>query len=180
MAAIRRLSSAKIPVAGGALTTRRLSSSQLSDTAARRLSVESLSLSPTIPYERRPSGGPLTPRPTLTPTNTPANLNALLAPPSMPRRASTYHDTEKANSGELDNSGGFVSGADIIRRERGVPAGAVDATSKRRNAVVAVSVSARWRSSRRSTGKNRPLGRELKPTLPRVLSRANASVVDEE
>ena len=38
----------------------------------------------------------------------------------MPRRASTYHDTEKANSGELDNSGGFVSGADIIRRERGV------------------------------------------------------------
>ena len=53
----------------------------------------------------------------------------------MPRRASTYHDTEKANSGELDNSGG-------------------------------------------STGKNRPL--PLKPTLPRVLSRANASVVDEE
>ena len=30
----------------------------------------------------------------------------------------------------------------------------------------------------RSTGKNRPLS--LKPTLPRVLSRANASVVDEE
>ena len=119
MAALRRLSSASIP-AGAALTTRRLSSSQLSDTAARRLSVESLSLSPTIPYERRPSGGPLTPRPTLTPTNTPASLNALLAPPSMSRRASTYHDTDKANSGELDNSGGFVSGADIIRRERGV------------------------------------------------------------
>jgi hypothetical protein len=41
---------------------------------------------------------------------------------------------------------------------------------------------ARWRGerqgSRRSTGKNRPL--PLKPTLPRVLSRANASVVDEE
>ena len=105
MAALRRLSSAKIP-AGAALTTRRLSSSQLSDTAARRLSVESLSLSPTLPLDRRPSGGPLTPRPTLTPTNTPANLNALLAPPPMPRRASTYHDTEKANSGELDNSGG--------------------------------------------------------------------------
>ena len=27
----------------------------------------------------------------------------------MPRRASTYHDTEKANSGELDNSGGSAA-----------------------------------------------------------------------
>ena len=137
MAALRRLSSAKIP--GAALTTRRLSSSQLSDTAARRLSVESLSLSPTIPYERRPSGGPLTPRPPLTPTNTPANMNALLAPssgpgltrtnapanmnellapPSMPRRASTYHDTEKANSGELDNSGGSAAAPNTSREIR--------------------------------------------------------------
>jgi hypothetical protein len=36
-------------------------------------------------------------------------MNELLAPPPMPRRASTYHDTEKANSGELDNSGGSAA-----------------------------------------------------------------------
>ena len=107
-------------------------------------------------------------------------MNALLAPPSMPRRASTYHDTEKANSGELDNSGGFVSGADIIGEKEAYSRGRRRRHVEARNAVVAVSASARWRSSRRSTGKNRPLGRELKPTLPRVLSRANASVVDEE
>ena len=114
----------------GISTTCALCSSQLSDTAARRLSVESLSLSPTL-LDRRPSA-PLTPRaptppntpaslnallapsvgpggPGLTPTNTPANMNELLAPPPMPRRASTYHDTEKANSGELDNSGGSAA-----------------------------------------------------------------------
>ena len=51
-----------------------------------------------------PSSGP-----GLTRTNAPANMNELLAPPSMPRRASTYHDTEKANSGELDNSGGSAA-----------------------------------------------------------------------
>ena len=109
-----------------------------------------------------PSSGP-----GLTRTNAPANMNELLAPPSMPRRASTYHDTEKANSGELDNSGGSA---------------AVPKNIERGYASISAPPTARWRGerrvSRRSTGKNRPLS--LKPTLPRVLSRANASVVDEE
>ena len=78
----------------------------------------------------------------------------------MPRRASTYHDTEKANSGELDNSGGSA------------------AVSKHRERVRFDSRAADCSMAYRSTGKNRPLS--LKPTLPRVLSRANASVVDEE
>ena len=138
---VRRLSNS-VPK-GASLTvttTRRLSSSTLSPEllgGERRASAGSLTAPALL---AGPVAGPgITP----TPTNTPANMNELLAPPPMPRRASTYHDTEKANSGELDNSGGYVSGADIIRRERGVLAGAVDATSKRRNAVVAVSVSAR-------------------------------------
>ena len=46
-----------------------------------------------------------------------------LAPPPMPRRASTYHDTEKANSGELDNSGGSAAVPKKHReRARFVPA----------------------------------------------------------
>ena len=57
----------------------------------------------------------------------------------MPRRASTYHDTEKANSGELDNSGGFVSGADIIRREEAYSRGRrrrhVEASQRRRRCI---------------------------------------------
>ena len=59
-----------------------------------------------------PSSGP-----GLTRTNAPANMNELLAPPPMPRRASTYHDTEKANSGELDNSGGSAAVPKNIERE---------------------------------------------------------------
>ena len=55
-------------------------------------------------------------------------------------------------------------------------------TIERGYASISAPPTARWhgeqRVSRRSTGKNRPLS--LKPTLPRVLSRANASVVDEE
>ena len=78
----------------------------------------------------------------------------------MPRRASTYHDTEKANSGELDNSGGSAAAPNTSREGRFDPC-AADCSM-----------------AYRSTGKNRPL--PLKPTLPRVLSRANASVVDEE
>ena len=56
--------------------------------------------------------------PGLSRTNAPANMNELLAPPSMPRRASTYHDTEKANSGELDNSGGSAAAPNTSREVR--------------------------------------------------------------
>jgi hypothetical protein len=88
-------------------------------------------------------------------------MNELLAPPPMPRRASTYHDTEKANSGELDNSGGSAAASNTSRERGRFDSRAADCSM-----------------AYRSTGKSRPL--QLKPTLPRVLSRANASVVDEE
>ena len=78
---------------------------------------------------------------------------------------------------------------DNLRASRRWRAGGEDATpmdnsggSARRCRKTSREGTLRWRGerrvSRRSTGKNRPL--PLKPTLPRVLSRANASVVDEE
>ena len=131
---VRRLSNS-VPK-GASLTvttTRRLSSSTLSPEllgGERRASAGSLTAPALL---AGPVAGPgITP----TPTNTPANMNELLAPPPMPRRASTYHDTEKANSGELDNSGGSAAAPKTSREgtlrfpRRRLPDGVTRATTQ--------------------------------------------------
>jgi hypothetical protein len=139
-------------------TTRRLSSSTLSPEllgGERRASAGSLAAPALLGLgDRRPSAGPSS-GPGLTPTNTPANMNELLAPPPMPRRASTYHDTEKANSGELDNSGGSAAAPNTSREVASIPA---PPTARWRNAGDDAGRRARTGrspSSRRSRGSYR-------------------------